>query len=87
MAYSIRIKASAAKALRKLDRPTRVRLVARIDELAQSPHAGTLLKGDLSGLRRVRVGDYRIIYEVFERQVTVLVVRVAHRRDVYSNRS
>ena len=87
MAYSIRIKASAAKALRKLDHPTRLRLVARIDELAHSPHAGALLKGDLSGLRRVRVGDYRIMYEVVEQQVTVLVVRVAHRRDASTDRS
>lgn len=44
---------------------------------------GLLLKGDLSGLRRVRVGSYRVVYEVFETQLTILVVRLGHRRDIY----
>jgi len=44
---------------------------------------GKLLKGDFSGLRRIRVGDYRIIYEINETKIVVLVLRVAQRKEAY----
>lgn len=61
----------------------RTRLVAAIDRLAETPYLGAALKGDLRGLRRMRVGDYRVMYEVRDVELIVLVVRVAHRRDAY----
>ena len=61
----------------------RTRIVAAIDRLAETPHLGAALKGDLRGLRRLRVGDYRVMYEVRDEELVVLVVRVAHRRDAY----
>ena len=83
MSFSIRIKESAAKELRRVAKPDRARIVAAIDRLAETPHLGTSLKGDLRGLRRIRVGDYRILYEVRDKEFVVLVVRVAHRGDAY----
>ena len=83
MSYSIRIKRSAAKELRRLSPQDRRRLVAAIDRLADEPFAGSVLKGEFSGLRRLRVGQYRIIYEAVHRELTVLVVRVGHRGSVY----
>ena len=83
MNFSIRIKQSAARELRRIRKPDRVRIVAAIDRLAETPHLGTALKGDLRGLRRLRVSDYRILYEVRDDELVVLVVRVAHRRDAY----
>lgn len=83
MAYSLKIKASAAKALRRIDKPDRLRLITAIDRLAEEPTAGGVLKGEFSGLRRLRVGDYRIIYEVIHDELTVLVVRLGHRREIY----
>ena len=83
MSFSIRIKESAAKELRRVAKPDRARIVAAIDRLAETPHLGTSLKGDLRGLRRIRVGDYRILYEVRDKELVVLVVRIAHRRDAY----
>lgn len=85
MGYSLKIKASAAKALRRIDKPERLRLISAIDRLANEPTAGGVLKGEFSGLRRLRVADYRIIYEVIHNELTVLVVRVGHRREVYSS--
>ena len=61
----------------------RTRIVAAIDRLAETPHLGAALKGDLRGLKRLRVGDYRVVYEVRDEELVVLVVRVAHRRDAY----
>ena len=83
MRYSLQIKQSAYKELQQLPRSDRERVVAAIDALAENPHVGKLLKGDLSGLRRIRVGVYRVVYEINEGQVLVLVLRVAHRKQVY----
>ncbi len=83
MTYSIRIKQSAAKELKRIVGKDRVRIVAAIDRLAQNPHLGTALKGDLKGLRRLRIGENRVLYEIQDDKLIVLVIRVAHRRDVY----
>ena len=83
MSYSIRIKRSAAKELRRLPPDDRGRLVAAIDRLADEPLAGSVLKGEFSGMRRLRVGPYRIIYEAIQQELTVLVVRVGRRGSVY----
>jgi len=81
--YSLRIKQSALKELERLAKGERQRLVAAIDQLADNPHIGKLLKGDLSGLRRIRAGNYRVIYEINEGEVQILVLRVAHRKEIY----
>lgn len=86
MTYSLQIKKSAAKALAKISKNDRIRLIEAIDRLREEPNAGGVLKGEFAGLRRLRVGSYRIIYEVIDDQLVVLVVRVAHRRDVYRSR-
>ena len=83
MSFSIRIKESAAKELRRVAKPDRARIVAAIDRLAETPHFGAALKGDMRGLRRLRVGDYRVVYETRDDELVILVVRVAHRRDAY----
>ena len=83
MIYSVRIKDSAAKELARLPRDVRERLVDAIDGLAEEPLAGNALKGGMRGLRRLRVGDYRIVYELLDGELAVLVVRVAHRREAY----
>lgn len=83
MSYRVRIKESAAKALENLQQGDRFRILQAIDRLAVEPHAGGVLKGEFAGLRRLRVGSYRIIYEVINDELTVLVVRVAHRREAY----
>jgi len=83
VSFSIKIKVSAAKSLSRIPKAERSRLIQAIDRLRQEPLAGGTLKGEFSGLRRLRVGDYRIVYEVLHEQVTVLVVRIGHRREVY----
>ncbi len=83
MSFSIRIKESAARELRRVAGPERARIVATIDRLAETPHLGTALKGDLRGLRRLRVGDWRVVYEVQDDALIVLVVRGGHRREVH----
>jgi mRNA interferase RelE/StbE len=86
MNWSVKIKQSALKELSSISKPERLRIVAGIDQLALNPYRGSALKGELTGLRRIRVGSYRVIYEIRETQLIVLVVTVGHRREVYRQR-
>ena len=83
MTYSIRIKRSASKALSKLPTTDRQRLADAIERLKDEPFAGSALKGDHSGLRRIRVGRYRVIYAADQQELVVLVLRIGHRREIY----
>lgn len=87
MTYGVELEPSAARALRKLDAAARVRVVTAIKLLADEPRppAATRLVG-ASGLWRVRTGAYRIVYEIHDQRLHVLVVAVGHRRDVYRKR-
>lgn len=83
MRYSLRIKRSAAKALSALPKADRQRVVEAIDMLCDTPAAGSALKGEFEGLRRLRVGHFRVVYEWQRSELVILVVRIGHRRDVY----
>ena len=87
MRYAIRIKASAVRELQRIQRSDRERLIAAIDRLAENPFAGSALKGELRGLRRIRVGDYRLLYEVRERDLVVLALPETQHREAYRRRS
>jgi mRNA interferase RelE/StbE len=71
---SVRIKAASARALGKINKPDRARLCAAIDGLRSAPQAGIVLKGESTGLRRLRVAKYRIVYELIGKEAVVLVV-------------
>ncbi len=86
MNYAIRIKRSAAKELARIPRRDRLHIERAINGLKDHPLSGSLLKGEYRGLRRLRSGDYRIVYAVLASELVVLVVRVAHRREVYRRR-
>jgi mRNA interferase RelE/StbE len=82
--YRVRISPDADKQLARLDGPVRARVVQRIDQLAENPRPSGCkkLKGD-DDLWRVRVGDYRIVFSIHNDLLLVLVIRIAHRREVY----
>ena len=73
MAYSIRYKKSVARDLARLSKSEGRRILARIEkDLAAKAHACPVLKGKYAGLRKYRVGDYRVIYAILEGEVLVL---------------
>ena len=87
MTYEVSLTPIAARALRKLDPQVRRRVQAAIELLSEEPRppaAKPLVGG--AGEWRVRTGDYRIVYEIHERRLLVLVLRLGHRRDVYEVR-
>jgi mRNA interferase RelE/StbE len=84
MAYAIEFVPSARRELHKLPREVQLKLNPRIASLSFDPRppGSKKLKGG-DELWRIRVSDYRIVYEVQDKILVVLVVRVAHRREVY----
>lgn len=85
--YEVSFADQALKQLRGLDKPVRLRIARKTRELAADPRPpGSIpLKGS-SDAWRVRVGDYRIIYAIQDGRLVVLVLSVAHRRQVYVDR-
>lgn len=71
------------KSLDKLDAAVKRRILNKASELGDSPYEGKMLKGELSGLFSLRVGDYRIIYWIDEKESTVWLVDVGHRKRIY----
>lgn len=85
--YTVEVARRAVKSIAKLPRPEQQRVRAAIDLLADEPRPPgcTKLAGEDS-VYRVRIGDYRILYEVIDVRLVIHVVRVGHRRDVYRDR-
>lgn len=82
--YRVEVARRAVRAISRLPRAEQQRVRAAIDILAESPRPpGCVALTGEHGVYRVRVGDYRIVYEVRDRILLVQVVRVGHRRDVY----
>lgn len=82
--YAVEFTSAAAREIRKLDPQVRRRILDAIDRLADDPRppGARKLVGDLHAWR-VRISDYRVIYEVNDDAVLVTVFRVGHRRAVY----
>jgi mRNA interferase RelE/StbE len=87
MTYSITLAPPAARQLRKFDPQVRRRIQAALELLAGEPRppAATQLVGG-SGEWRVRTGNYRIVYEIEDDQLLVLVLSIGHRREIYRAR-
>lgn len=87
MTLEVALAPAAARQLRKLDPQSRRRIQAAIELLAIEPRppAATRLVGG-AGEWRVRTGDYRIVYEIDDERLLVLVLSVGHRREIYQRR-
>jgi mRNA interferase RelE/StbE len=84
--YEIRLTRSAERDLRSLPRHAQVRIARAIDRLANTPRprgATLLADGGSPRIYRIRVGDYRILYEPRDDQLVIVVIAVGHRREVY----
>jgi mRNA interferase RelE/StbE len=87
LAWKIEFVPAAAKELKKLGRTEAARIIAtletRIAVLDDPRTLGSAPTGELGGLWRWRIGDYRVIARIKDERITILVVRVGHRREVY----
>lgn len=82
MAYNIDYKNSVKRDLKKLDKADSKKILDQLeDDLSSDPEAYPQLKGEFAGLRKYRVGDYRVIFAILDQRV--LVLKIGHRKDVY----
>ena len=82
--YRIKWKKSAYKELRKINNKHIPKIIDAVEKLSVNPFPSDVKK--LSGSEktfRIRVGDYRIIYEIKKQKLIILIIRVRHRNDVY----
>lgn len=86
--YQIRILREASRSLENLDKSVARRIVRKISWLAEN--AETVqpkgLRKNLSGLSKLREGDYRIFYQVINEEKTVIIQFIGHRREIYKNK-
>lgn len=81
--YNIYIKPSAAKELEKVPKKVLQKIVGRIKRLSKNPRPFGCEKLSDQEKYRIRQGNYRIVYSIENKKLTVIVVKVGHRRDVY----
>ncbi|MCB9761215.1 MAG: type II toxin-antitoxin system RelE/ParE family toxin [Alphaproteobacteria bacterium] len=83
MTWQLKFTSSARKELHKLPRDQQVRIAEAVRRLALNPRPPGCKKLKGSPNHRIRVGDYRVIYSVDEGQIRILILAIAHRREVY----
>jgi mRNA interferase RelE/StbE len=83
--YEVSLKKSVAKDLRAIPKRDVGRILERIRSLAEEPRPAGCEKLSSQERYRIRQGVYRIIYEIEDNRLVVLVVKVGHRREVYQN--
>ena len=85
MVWKIEMTGEAEKELARIDKSAAKRIIRYFwERVSVDPRSsGKSLRGDLSALWKYRIGDYRVICELYDEKVSVLVVRIAHRKDVY----
>ncbi|MEH2213409.1 type II toxin-antitoxin system RelE family toxin [Nostoc sp.] len=88
MSYKVEILRSALKQLKKIPSELQERIQIKIDDLATEPRPNGVkkLKGKENAYR-IRIGEYRVIYDIFDDLLVVNVVEVGHRKNIYKDES
>lgn len=81
--YKIFYTKEAKDQIEKFDKKLKARFKKTVERIAQSPSIGKKLTHELTGLQSYRMGDYRIIYRTYHKQILILILAIGHRRSVY----
>jgi mRNA interferase RelE/StbE len=82
--YNIEWKSSAAKELKKLPKPIISKILLAVESMAAEPRpTGVRKLTDTENTYRIRIGEYRVVYNIFDRRLVVEVIRVRDRKDAY----
>ena len=84
MKYAIKFRPAVEKDIKHLPQKELIRIKRKIESLAENlpDRATTKMKGN-NNFHKIRVGDYRIIYEIHDDVLVILVVKIGHRKDIY----
>ncbi len=83
MAYQVVFEKTALKAIQKLDKSIQIAVINAIENLANNPRPNGYIKLTGRLAYRIRVGNYRVIYNINDKQVTVLILEIGHRKEIY----
>ncbi len=84
MTYKLLIDDKVFKDLRKIDYTWQAKILFSIkNKLVKNPYLGKKLVGNLSPYYRYRVGDYRVLYEIIEDKILIVIVKIKHRKNSY----
>jgi len=82
LAFNITYKKSVARDISHLDKKEARRIIDKIENnLAENAESYPVLKGEFAGLRKMRVGDYRVVFTIMDKNI--LILRIGHRREIY----
>ena len=81
--YAVEFTKSARKEIRKLNPDIALRLAKAINQLAQNPRKGSVRPMVGSKAWRLRVGSYRVIYDIQDKKLVILIIKIAHPADIY----
>lgn len=81
--YKIEFKKSAVKELNELESKVIKRIISKIKALSSNPRPEGCIKLTAEERYRIRIGNYRILYEIIDELLIIYVVKVAHRKDAY----
>ncbi len=86
MSWTIKINSQAIKYLKKVDKSVQQKIIMginKVKEIEDPRKIGKALQGKYVGFWRYRLGDYRIICEIQDESITILVIKIGHRKEVY----
>lgn len=81
--YKLLFSKEVADFLKRLDNSIRSRVLGKLKKLETRPDLGKPLTGQLTGFRSLRIGDYRVIYSIEREKLSILVIKIGHRKNVY----
>ncbi|MCK5449922.1 type II toxin-antitoxin system RelE/ParE family toxin [Candidatus Pacearchaeota archaeon] len=81
--YQLLFSKEVADFIKKLDNSTKTPILKKLEKLKNQPDLGKPMTGQLTGLRSLRIGDYRAIYSIEHEKLSILVIKVGHRKNVY----
>lgn len=86
MVWKVEVRPGFERSFKRLDEQAKSRIIRAIEELSHSKNPvtlGEMLAGKWKGCLKLRIGDYRIIYQVFHPTRTIIFLETGHRREVY----
>ena len=86
--YQIEFTKSASKEFKKLPKNIKEKAIEALNFLSQNPRSDFLKTKKMKGpesLYRIRVGDYRLVYEIVNKKLIIIIVKIGHRKDIYRN--
>jgi mRNA interferase RelE/StbE len=83
--FKVILSDSSKLSFKKLDHTIKKRIFNKFQELEKNPQLGVPLTGNLTGLWKLRIGDYRAIYEIKNQELLIHILKLGHRKNVYTN--